>query len=113
MLIFPVVFPARLSPQRWARCIAGSIARLGRITERVTMTTPESNSNPNSSNTPSSDSADTSTPAAGIKSRLTDAQKAMLASKSRGGAHVQSVGKSHQPTQASGKKGPVEKKTRW
>lgn len=78
------------------------------------MTTPESNSTPDSSNTPSGDSADTTTPETGIKSRLSDAQKAMLASKSRGGgAHVQSVGKNHQPTQASGKKGPVEKKTRW
>ena len=49
----------------------------------------------------------------GIKSRLTDAQKEMLASKSRGGAGSQSVGKSHKPTHASGKQGPAEKKVRW
>lgn len=58
----------------------------------------------------------TSSPEAGsgIKSRMSEAQRAMLASKSRGGGgQAQSVGKNHQPTQASGKKGPVEKKTRW
>lgn len=50
----------------------------------------------------------------GIRSRMSEAQRAMLASKSRGGSgQAQSVGKNHQPTQASGKKGPVEKKTRW
>ena len=49
----------------------------------------------------------------GIKSRLTDAQKEMLASKSRGGAGSQSVGHSHKPTHASGKQGPTEKKVRW
>ena len=49
----------------------------------------------------------------GIKSRLTDAQKEMLASKSRGGAASQSVGHSHQPTHVSGKQGPAEKKVRW
>ena len=49
----------------------------------------------------------------GIKSRLTDAQKEMLASKSRGGAGSQSVGHNHKPTHASGKQGPVEKKVRW
>jgi len=49
----------------------------------------------------------------GIKSRLTDAQKEMLASKSRGGAGSQSVGHSHQPTHVSGKQGPAEKKVRW
>jgi hypothetical protein len=52
-------------------------------------------------------------PAAGIKSRLTEAQKEMLASKSRGGASSQSVGHSHKPTHASGKQGPAEKKVRW
>ena len=49
----------------------------------------------------------------GIKSRLTDAQKEMLASKSRGGAASQSVGHSHKPTHVSGKQGPPEKKVRW
>lgn len=49
----------------------------------------------------------------GIKSRLSEAQKEMLASKSRGGASSQSVGHSHQPTHASGKQGPTEKKVRW
>ena len=49
----------------------------------------------------------------GIKSRLTDAQKEMLASKSRGGAGSQSVGHSHKPTHVSGKQGPTEKKVRW
>ncbi|QCB95824.1 hypothetical protein E5206_01855 [Arthrobacter sp. PAMC25564] len=53
------------------------------------------------------------TPDTGIKSRLTDAQKEMLASKSRGGAGSQSVGHSHKPTHASGKQGPAEKKVRW
>lgn len=52
--------------------------------------------------------------AKGFRSKLTDAQKAMLASKSRGGdAGLQSVGKSHKPTHASGKQGPAEKKVRW
>lgn len=49
----------------------------------------------------------------GIKSRLTDAQKEMLASKSRGGAASQSVGHNHKPTHVSGKQGPAEKKVRW
>jgi hypothetical protein len=49
----------------------------------------------------------------GIKSRLTDAQKEMLASKSRGGTTTQSVGHSHKPTHTSGKQGPAEKKVRW
>jgi len=52
-------------------------------------------------------------PAKGIKSRLTDAQKEMLASKSRGGTSTQSVGHNHKPTHASGKQGPTEKKVRW
>jgi hypothetical protein len=51
--------------------------------------------------------------AKGIKSRLTDAQKEMLASKSRGGTTTQSVGHSHKPTHTSGKQGPAEKKVRW
>jgi hypothetical protein len=38
----------------------------------------------------------------------------MLASKSRGGdSGLQSVGKNHKPTHASGKQGPAEKKVRW
>jgi hypothetical protein len=49
----------------------------------------------------------------GIKSRLTDAQKEMLASKSRGGAGSQSVAHNHKPTHVSGKQGPTEKKVRW
>ncbi|MHC6218907.1 hypothetical protein [Arthrobacter sp. MMS24-S77] len=58
---------------------------------------------------------ETDTPAAGIKSKLTDAQKEMLASKSRGGAgnSWQSTGKGHKPTQASGKLAKSEKKVRW
>lgn len=52
-------------------------------------------------------------PEQGVKSRLTDAQKEMLASKSRGGAGLQSVGRSHKPTHASGKQGPAQKKVRW
>ncbi|HET7138617.1 MAG TPA: hypothetical protein VFI36_00515 [Arthrobacter sp.] len=52
--------------------------------------------------------------AKGIRAGLTEAQRAMLASKSRGGdAGIQSVGKSHKPTHASGKQGPAEKKVRW
>jgi len=56
------------------------------------------------------------TPAAvGIKSKLTDAQKAMLASKSGGGAPAgwQSTGKGHKPTSTSGKQAKTEKKVRW
>ena len=49
----------------------------------------------------------------GIKSRLSEAQKEMLASKSRGGSSSQSVGHNHKPTHASGKQGPTEKKVRW
>ena len=49
----------------------------------------------------------------GIKSKLTEAQKEMPASKSRGGTTSQSVGHNHKPTHASGKQGPVEKKVRW
>ncbi|MEZ2391869.1 hypothetical protein AB6813_20445 [bacterium RCC_150] len=51
----------------------------------------------------------------GIKSRLSDAQKEMLARKSRGGSGAgwQSTGKGHKPTQASGKQAKTEKKVRW
>lgn len=58
---------------------------------------------------------ETDAAAAGIKSKLTDAQKEMLASKSRGGAGAgwQSTGKGHKPTQASGKQAKSEKKVRW
>jgi hypothetical protein len=52
-------------------------------------------------------------PEKGVRSRLTDAQKEMLASKSRGGGASQSVGHSHKPTHTSGKQGPTEKKVRW
>ena len=63
---------------------------------------------------PGSGNAETAAEEAkGIKSRLTDAQKEMLASKSRGGASTQSVGHNHKPTHASGKQGPAEKKVRW
>jgi hypothetical protein len=51
--------------------------------------------------------------AGGIKSKLTDAQREMLASKSRGGAVSKSVSHGHKPTHASGKQGPAEKKVRW
>ena len=66
-------------------------------------------------NTPSQpDSAQDEADEKGIRAGLTDAQRAMLASKSRGGdAGLQSVGKSHKPTHASGKQGPAEKKVRW
>lgn len=49
----------------------------------------------------------------GIKSRLTDEQREMLASKSRGGSGSQSVSHGHKPTHASGKQGPAQKKVRW
>lgn len=69
---------------------------------------------------PDTESRDTESPETGspdagqgIKSRLTDAQKEMLASKSRGGAGSQSVSHGHKPTQASGKQGPAQKKVRW
>ncbi|MGO4189629.1 hypothetical protein [Pseudarthrobacter sp. TAF60_1] len=52
--------------------------------------------------------------AKGIRAGLTEAQRAMLASKSRGAdSGLQSVGKNHKPTHASGKQGPAEKKVRW
>jgi hypothetical protein len=59
------------------------------------------------------ETAETPESGQGIKSKLTDAQKEMLASKSRGGTASQSVGHSHKPTQASGKQGPAPKKVRW
>lgn len=66
----------------------------------------------NSPNQP--ESAPDNTDAKGIRAGLTEAQRAMLASKSRGGdAGLQSVGKSHKPTHVSGKQGPAEKKVRW
>ncbi len=72
-------------------------------------------------NTPETDAGheheaqQTDAPEAGVKSKLTDAQKEMLASKSRGGAanSWQSTGKGHKPTQASGKLAKSEKKVRW
>jgi hypothetical protein len=72
-------------------------------------------------NTPETDAEqepaeqETDAPAAGIKSKLTDAQKEMLARKSRGGTGNgwQSTGKGHKPTQASGKQAKSEKKVRW
>ena len=66
-------------------------------------------------NTPNQpDSTQDDADAKGIRAGLTEAQRAMLASKSRGGdAGLQSVGKSHKPTHASGKQGPAEKKVRW
>jgi hypothetical protein len=73
--------------------------------EDNTATTPETG--------PQAADAKPAEPAKGIKARLTDAQKEMLASKSRGGAGSQSVGHSHKPTHVSGKQGPAEKKVRW
>lgn len=66
-------------------------------------------------NTPSQpEPAPDTTEAKGIRAGLTEAQQAMLASKSRGGdSGLQSVGKNHKPTHASGKQGPAEKKVRW
>ena len=70
-------------------------------------------------NTPETDAGqepeaqETIAPAAGVRSKLTDAQKEMLASKSRGGAGSQSVSHGHKPTHASGKQGPAQKKVRW
>lgn len=54
-------------------------------------------------------------PAAGIKSKLTDAQKAMLARKSGGGAAPgwQSAGGSQKPTHSSGIQAKAQKKVRW
>ncbi|AMB39002.1 hypothetical protein ACKLTP_14960 [Paenarthrobacter ureafaciens] len=51
----------------------------------------------------------------GIKSKLTDAQRAMLASKSGGGTPDgwKSTGKGHKPTHASGKQAKTMKKVRW
>ncbi len=66
-------------------------------------------------NTPEADAGheaqETDAPEAGVKSKLTDAQKEMLASKSRGGAanSWQGTGKEHKPTQASGKMAKSEK----
>lgn len=77
------------------------------MTENAASGNPESDAE-NAADTPGDPEAK------GVRSRLTEAQKAMLASKSRGGdAGLQSVGKSHKPTHASGKQGPAEKKVRW
>ncbi|WP_028265590.1 hypothetical protein [Arthrobacter sp. MA-N2] len=75
----------------------------------MTANTPETNAGPEPG------TQETEAPAAGVKSKLTDAQKEMLASKSRGGAgnSWQSTGKGHKPTQASGKLAKSEKKVRW
>lgn len=67
----------------------------------------------NSSKAGNNDVGKQAEPEKGIKSRLSEAQKEMLASKSRGGTSSQSVGRSHKPTHASGKQGPTEKKVRW
>lgn len=77
----------------------------GKDTEKSSDTTPGTGSQANDGKQAEQ--------AKGIKSRLTDAQKEMLASKSRGGAGTQSVGHNHKPTHASGKQGPAEKKVRW
>lgn len=75
----------------------------------MTPNTPETNAG----REPAAQEADTV--ADGIKSKMTDAQKEMLARKSRGGAGNgwQSTGKGHKPTQASGKLAKSEKKVRW
>lgn len=76
------------------------------MTEKNTSDQPDSSSE----NVDSSDTSD----AKGIRAGLTEAQRAMLASKSRGGdSGLQSVGKNHKPTHVSGKQGPAEKKVRW
>ena len=72
--------------------------------------------NPSENNTPEpAASGNPKSASRGIKSKLTDAQKAMLASKSGGGAPAgwQSTGKGHKPTSASGKQAKTEKKVRW
>jgi hypothetical protein len=77
------------------------------------MTKDSASSNPESSAESAPETSGQPEPK-GVRSRLTEAQKAMLASKSRGGdAGLQSVGKSHKPTHVSGKQGPAEKKVRW
>ena len=77
------------------------------------MTGKESTKSTGSGAEDDSNSSSKQDEAQGIKSRLTDAQKEMLASKSRGGAGSRSVGHNHKPTHASGKQGPAEKKVRW
>lgn len=77
----------------------------GKDTEKSNETTPETGAQ--------AKDAKPAEQAKGIKSRLTDAQKEMLASKSRGSAGSQSVGHNHKPTHVSGKQGPAEKKVRW
>lgn len=73
------------------------------------MTDNDKNKNAKPESDPKAEAPD----AQGIKSRLTEAQREMLASKSRGGAGSQSVSHGHKPTQASGKQGPAQKKVRW
>ncbi|WP_423183120.1 hypothetical protein [Arthrobacter sp. NyZ413] len=66
-------------------------------------------------NTPETNTQETAPEATGIASKLTDAQKEMLARKSRGGggAGWQSTGKGHKPTHTQGKQAKTEKKVRW
>jgi hypothetical protein len=54
-------------------------------------------------------------PERGIKSKLTDAQKAMLARKSGGGTPPgwQSAGGNQKPTHSSGIQAKAQKKVRW
>lgn len=74
----------------------------------------EKNSSDQSQTPEQSEASPENSDAKGIRAGLTEAQRAMLASKSRGGdSGMQSVGKNHKPTHASGKQGPVEKKVRW
>ncbi|MGP0224418.1 MULTISPECIES: hypothetical protein [unclassified Paenarthrobacter] len=65
--------------------------------------------------TPASKSPKDAPASGGIRSKLTEAQRAMLASKSGGGAPGgwQSTGKGHKPTSASGKQAKTVKKVRW
>jgi hypothetical protein len=84
------------------------------VTDKDTTRNAEQTPGP-SPDVPDAEARDAGAPDAGqgIKSRLTDAQREMLASKSRGGAGSQSVSHGHKPTQASGKQGPAQKKVRW
>jgi hypothetical protein len=82
----------------------------GKDTEK---TGPSAKGDPGSAEAGGGQEGDAAADPKGIKSRLTDAQKEMLASKSRGGTSTQSVGRNHKPTHTSGKQGPAEKKVRW
>ncbi|WP_427173258.1 hypothetical protein [Arthrobacter sp. 92] len=75
--------------------------------------TPEDPETAHSPQTPETPETEAGGAGQGVKAKLTEAQKQMLASKSRGGAASQSVGHSHKPTHASGKQGPAQKKVRW